>query len=208
MDLRGGWLWDGPDQGDELLLFQESGLADAFEGLGFQECSWSWFQILSKLRGKTRARPIWRIEGKEATSCAQVPHWRVISVFPWTQLCKTSLSAIFKKIWIQYFPLLIQNTCYNSYKPSKYVEKLYHTLPKLYKNVVALVLRKWPRCTLFSRRKKKLQRIRYQQPECGHWEATKWTLPCSRSSVFVIIVFIIINIISGIFIMIISDFSM
>ena len=66
-----------------------------------------------------------------------------------------SLSAIFKKIWIQYFPLLIQNTCYNSYKPSKYVEKLYHTLPKLYKNVIALVLRKWPRCTLFSRRVRK-----------------------------------------------------
>ena len=42
---------------------------------------------------------------------------------------------------------------------------------------------------------KKLQRIQYQQPECGHWEATKWTLPCSRTSVFVIIVFIIINII-------------
>ena len=48
-----------------------------------------------------------------------------------------------------------KNTCYNSYKPSKYVEKLYHTLPKLYKNVAALVWRKWQRCTLFSRRVRK-----------------------------------------------------
>ena len=137
-------FWDGFERGMALrwprsrwwaAAFQESGLADAFEGLGFQECSWSWFQVWSKLRGKrrARARPIWRLEGKEATSSAQVPHSPVISVFPWTQLCKMSLSTTFKKFRIQYFPLLIINTWYNSYKPSKYVEKLYHTLPKLYK---------------------------------------------------------------------------
>ena len=49
--------WDGFEMG-MAAAFQESGLADAFEGLGFQECSWSWFQIWSKLGGKTRARPI------------------------------------------------------------------------------------------------------------------------------------------------------
>ena len=91
-----------------------------------------------------------------------------------------------------------ENTCYNSYKPSKYVEKLYHTLPKLYK------LTKMTKVySIFKEGKKKLQRIQYQQPECGHWEATKWTLPSSGTSVFVII-----NIIIVIFIMIISDFSM
>ena len=56
--------------------------------------------------------------------------------------------------------------------------------------------------SIFKEGKKKLQRIQYQQPECGHWEATKWTLPSSGASVFVIIIFVII------FIMIISDFSM
>ena len=183
--------------------FQESGLADAFEGLGFQECSWSWFQVWSKLRGKTRARPIWRIEGKEATSSAQVPHSQVISVFPWTQLCKMSLSATFKIFRIQCFPLLI---------------KILATIHTNHRNMLKNCTTLCPNCTkccsisltkmtkvysIFKEGKKKLQRIQYQQPECGHWEATKWTLPSSGTSVFVII-----NIIIVIFIMIISDFSM
>ena len=136
-------FWDGFERGMALrwprsrwwaAAFQESGLADAFEGFGFQECSWSWFQVLSKLRGKTRARaPYLADRGQRShflrSGSSLTSHFS-LSLDSTLQM---SLNATFKKIRIQYFPLLIINTWYNSYKPSKYVEKLYHTLPKLYK---------------------------------------------------------------------------
>ena len=113
-----------------------------------------------------------------------------------------SLNATFKKFRIQCFPLLI---------------KILATIHTNHRNMLKNSITLCPNCTtccsisltkmtkvysIFKEGKKKLQRIQYQQPECGHWEATKWTLPSSGASVFVIIIFVII------FIMIISDFSM